>query len=307
MTFSILVAGATGDLGRRITRELLTHDTRVRILTRPGSRAAATGLHADDPRVDVVEGTYTDPAALSSALAGVDTVVSALSGTRSVIVDAQRVLLEASVRAGVPRFIPSDYSADYRQIALGSNRNFELRREFAADVDAAPIRSTSVLNGAFADMLTGEAPMISFARRRVLFWSSADQILDFTTKDDVARMVALVALDADAPRVLEIAGDRVTARDVAQTMTELTGTPFKPQWAGTTTSLSAMSKVARRFAKDPDETFPAWQGMQYFVSMFSGQAQLRHVDNDRYGKQPWTTVREVLASHLARRQLNAAA
>jgi hypothetical protein len=61
-----------------------------------------------------------------------------------------------------------------------------------------------------------------------------------------------------------------------------------------------MSKLGRRFARDADETFPAWQGMQYFVSMFSGQGQLRHVDNDRYGPQTWTTVRDVLAAHLAR-------
>jgi uncharacterized protein YbjT (DUF2867 family) len=216
-----------------------------------------------------------------------------------VIVDAQRILLAAAGATGVPRFIPSDYSSDYRQIAIGSNRNFELRREFAADLDAAPIQATSILNGAFADMLTGTAPMIAFGRRKVMFWSSADRILDFTTKDDVARVVALVALDADAPRVVEIAGDRVTARGVAQTMTELTGTPFKLQFAGTTGTLSLLAKAVRRFSKSADATFPAWQGMQYFVSMFSGQAQLRHVDYDRYGEHNWTSVRDVLAAHLA--------
>jgi hypothetical protein len=30
--------------------------------------------------------------------------------------------------------------------------------------------------------------------------------------------------------------------------------------------------------------------------MFSGDAQLRHVDNDRYGPERWTTVRDVLAT-----------
>jgi nucleoside-diphosphate-sugar epimerase len=133
----------------------------------------------------------------------------------------------------------------------------------------------------------------------VMFWSSADQVLDFTTKDDVARIVALVALDADAPRVVEVAGDRVTARGVAQTMSELTGTPFKLQFAGTAGTLSLLAKAVRRFSKSTDAAFPAWQGMQYFVSMFSGQAQLHHVDNDRYGVHTWTTVRDVLAAHLA--------
>jgi len=298
MTTTVLLAGATGDLGQRILRELLTHDVRVRVLTRPGSGSAAS-LAADD-RVDVVVAAYGDHAALTEAARGADVVVSAVSGTRSVIVDAQRALLAATVEAGVPRFVPSDWSADYRSIDVGSNRNFELRREFAADVDAAPVRATSVLNGMFTELLTGDAPLILFGRHKVLYWSSPDQVLDFTTKDDVARVAALVALDPDAPRVVEVAGSSMTAREIARTMTELTGTPFGLQWAGTTATLSAMSKVGRRLSKDDDEAFPAWQGMQYFVSMFSGQAQLRHVDDDRFGAHEWTTVRDVLAAHLAR-------
>lgn len=299
MTSTVLVAGATGDLGRRIVRELLLRDVQVRVLTRPGS-STAQQLFGDDERVDVVPADYADHAALTAAASGADVVVSAVSGTRSVIVDAQRALLRAVVAAGVPRFVPSDYSADYRRISPGSNRNFELRRELAADLDAAPVRATSVLNGMFTELLLEEAPMILFGRRRVLFWSSADQVLDFTTKDDAARVTALVALDDDAPRVVEVAGSQVTARDVAETLSELTGTPFRLQWAGTTRVLSAMSAVGRRLSRGPEETFPAWQGMQYFVSMFSGQAQLRHVDNYRFGPHDWTTVRDVLAAHLSK-------
>ena len=298
MTSTVLVAGATGDLGRRIVREFLGLDARVRVLTRPGS-SAADDLFGGDERVEVAAAAYSDHAALTAALAGADVVVSAVSGTRPVIVDAQRALLRAAVAAGVPRFVPSDYSADYRRISPGSNRNFELRRELAAEVDAAPVRATSVLNGMFAELLLDEAPMILFGRRRVLFWSSADQVLDFTTKDDVARATALTALDDDAPRVLEIAGSSISARDLAQTLSELTGTPFRLQWAGTTRTLSAMAAVGRRLSRGPEETFPAWQGMQYFVSMFSGEAQLRHVDNERFGPHDWTTVRDVLAAHLA--------
>ncbi len=298
MTSTVLVAGATGDLGRRIVRELLGLDAQVRVLTRPGS-SSADDLFGGDERVEVVAAAYSDHAALTAALAGADVVVSAVSGTRPVIVDAQRALLRAAVAAGVPRFVPSDYSADYRRISPGSNRNFELRRELAAEVDAAPVRATSVLNGMFAELLLDEAPMILFGRRRVLFWSSADQVLDFTTKDDVARATALTALDDDAPRVVEIAGSSISARDLVQTLSELTGTPFRLQWAGTTRTLSAMAAVGRRMSRGPEETFPAWQGMQYFVSMFSGEAQLRHVDNDRFGPHDWTTVRDVLAAHLA--------
>ncbi|GAA0301835.1 NmrA family NAD(P)-binding protein [Kineococcus aurantiacus] len=298
MTSTVLVAGATGDLGHRIARELLHHDVRLRVLTRPGG--TATGALDGDPRVEVVTAAYSDHAALTAAASGADVVVSAVSGTRPVVVDAQRALLAAAVAAGVGRFVPSDYSADYRRTAPGTNRNFELRREFAAALDAAPLRATSVLNGMFTELLTGQAPMVLFGRRRVLFWSSADQVLDFTTKDDVARVTARVALDPAAPRVVEVAGDRVTARDVARTLTELTGTPFRLQWAGTAGTLSLAGRVGRLLAKDREETFPAWQGMQYFADMFSGRAQLHHVDGDRYGPHRWTSVRDVLAQHLGR-------
>lgn len=304
MSSTILVAGATGDLGRRIVRELLSQDVRLRILTRPGT-GTAEELFGENDRIEIITAAYSDHTALVSALDGVDVVLSAVSGTRPVIIDAQRALLSAAVSAGTPRFIPSDYSADYRPIAPGSNRNFELRREFAADLDAAPIRTTSILNGMFTDLLTGEAPMILFDRRRVLFWSSADQLLDFTTKDDVARVTARAAVD-DAPRAVEIAGTQVSARDVARTMTELTGTPFKLQWAGTAGTLSTMSRIIKRVSGTSDETFPAWQGMQYFASMFSGQAKLRHINNERYGPHTWTGVRDVMQAHLNDQDASAA-
>lgn len=298
MTTTVLVAGATGDLGSRISRELLHHDVRLRVLTRPGSSTAAERF-GTDARVEIVTADYADHEALVAAASGADVVVSAVSGLRPVIIDAQRALLAAAVAAGVPRFLPSDYSADYRRLTPGTNRNLELRREFAADLDAAPIQATSVLGGMFTELLAGQAPLILRDRKRVLYWSSADQVLDVTTKDDTARTVALVALDADAPRVVEVAGDRITARQVAGLATELSGDTFRLQWAGTTGTLSAMAAVGRRLSRNPGETFPAWQGMQYFVSMFSGEAALRHVDNDRYGHQTWTTARDILAPWLS--------
>jgi hypothetical protein len=50
-------------------------------------------------------------------------------------------------------------------------------------------------------------------------------------------------------------------------MSELTGTPFKLQFAGT---LSLLAKAVRPLSKTLDSAVPAWRGMQYFVSMFSG-------------------------------------
>ena len=59
-------------------------------------------------------------------------MVSSLAGLRKVIIDAQKVLLDAAIAAGVPRFIPSDYSLDFTRFSDGENRNLDLRRESLA-------------------------------------------------------------------------------------------------------------------------------------------------------------------------------
>ena len=292
---TVVVAGAAGDLGSRITFELTGRGTDVRVLVRPGSSAAdrdrlaelgATPVTADPADVDAV----------ARASAGATVVVSALNGLREVILDRQSVLLDAAVRAGVPRFISSDFSADFTRTAPGRNRNFDLRREFMGRADRAAIVVTSILNGAFMDMLGAEMPIIQPRLRRVLFWGDADQPLDFTTKDDTAAYTAAAALDSSSPRILRIAGDTLSARQLAQTLSQVTGQRFRTLRAGSVRSLSIVIATAQLVAPQPRSVFPAWQGMQYLRDMSSGQAKLQQLDNDRYDGLSWTRVREQFAS-----------
>ena len=293
---TVLLAGATGDLGGRILRKLVALGATVRVLTRPEtSKERIAQLRAQG--AEVILAGYDDPDGLRRACTNVDCVVSAINGLGSAIFDAQSRLLEAAAAVGVPRFIPSDFSVDYRGIRPRSNRNLQLRRDFAQVLDATEIRATSILNGAFTEMLSGQAPMILFSRRRVLFWSDPDQVLDFTTKDDTAAYTAAAALDERAPRVLQIAGDQITARTLASTMTGLTGTQFRLLYAGSVGSLTTISRAVKALTPASDEPFPPWQGMQYFASMFSGDANLRYINNDRYGSRKWTTARDVLEQH----------
>ena len=292
----IILAGATGNLGGRICRALLKRGAGVRAIVRRGSARddveALRRLGAVIAEVD-----YSNAAELSAACAGGSCVVSAMAGLHDVIVDAQTLLLDAAVKAGVPRFIPSDFCIDFTTLAPGTNRNLELRREFRARLDEAPVAATSILNGAFTDMLTGQAPIILYKFKRVLYWGSADQIMDFTSIDDTAVFTASAALDASTPRFLRIAGDQVSARGLAATATDLTGAEFRLFRAGGLGRLEVVIKFARTLFPAPGELYPPWQGMQYLHNMFSGRAKLAPLDNDRYSQMRWTTARDVLAAH----------
>ena len=291
----IVLAGAGGDLGGRIARGLIARGATVRALVRPGlddaerSRIEALGVTpvAADP---------ADIDAMTALIAGAACVVSALNGLHDVMIGRQGVLLDAAVKAGVPRFISSDFAADFTKTEPGRNRNFDLRRAFMARADMAPIRVTSILNGAFLDMLGAEMPIVQPRIHRVLYWHDADQLLDFTTKDDVAAYTAAAAMDGTTPRILRIAGDSVSVRDIAATLSDVTGARYRPLWAGSLGALGLMIRLAKLVAPQPKAAFPPWQGMQYMRDQFSGRVRLDPLDNNRYPGLAWTSIRE----HLSR-------
>jgi nucleoside-diphosphate-sugar epimerase len=295
---TIILAGATGNLGGRIARALRARGASVRAIVRRGTGAEkVAGLRVHG--VAIAEADFGSDSELRYACEGGTCVVSALSGLRDVIVDAQSALLGAAIGAGVPRFIPSDFAIDFTKLPDGGNRNFDLRREFMRRIDRAPIAATSVLNGMFTELLAGQAPIVLYGPKRVLYWESADVPLDFTTMDDTAEFTAAAALDPTTPRFLRVSGDRLTARGLVEAASDATGERFRLLRAGGLGRLGLIIRVARTLFPQRGEVFPAWQGMQYVRDMFGGRAVLGPLDNDRYPGIRWTTARDVIAAHAA--------
>ncbi len=292
-THYVVVAGANGDLGARICSELLARNARVRALVRPGAKHNGLALLKKDA-LEIFEVDFANKEQLTAAVQGAHCVVSALSGLESVIIDAQTRLLEAVEASDVKRFIPSDFAVDFREVPDGTNRNLELRKRFKKRLDQSPVKLTSVLNGAFSDMLTTVMPLILFKLKRVVYFQNPDQKMDFTTIDTTAAYTAAVALDSDTPRYLYIAADQLSSRDFAELMTSITGTRYRLLNGGNLDMLRFYIRCAKFFAPQANELYPAWQGMQYFHSMFSGVVKLKQIDNDRYPGIYWRSAREIL-------------
>lgn len=293
----VAVAGATGNMGRLISKSLQARNVTVKALVREGTDPKRT-----EPLrvagISVAETDFNDSTVLAKELFGATAVISALSGLSDTILGSQKTLLDGAVAAKVPRFIPSDFGLDFTKTEPGSNRNMDLRRDFHKMLDESGISWTSILNGAFMDMLAGEIPLINDRFRRVIYWGSDEQLLDFTTCEDVAAYTAAVAADPNpTPRLLRIAGDVISAKDLARIASELTGKPYSTFWVGSTGCLAQMASFIRWLGAGGGEqaVFPAWQGMQYTVNMFSGAGKLEPLDNDRYPDPKWTKVGELLA------------
>ena len=294
MKQTILVAGGTGNLGGRIVRDLIKKGAEVRAIVRPETDAEKVEK-LKNLGAQIVEVEMKNAEALKQACEGISCIVSALSGLRETIVDAQTRLLDAAIATDVPRFIPSDFAADFTRLAEGNNRNFDLRKEFHKILDKSPIRSTSIMNGAFADILTYGTPIYDFRNYTVGYWGDdADWKMDFTTMDNTADYAAAAALDSDPPRVLRIADFQVSPQDLVKIGEEVKGKEFKLIPMGSLEDFAAQNKKDR--AANPEgetEVFPDWQGRQYLHSMFSVHNQT--LDNARYADVEWTSAIDVIS------------
>ena len=296
---TIVVAGATGNLGSRVVDSILKQRVAVTALIRTGTaRDKAETLRRSGARV--VEVDFHQLEQVAKACDGASCVVSALAGLRDVIVDTQRILLEGSARAGVPRFIPSDFSADYTRWPQPENRTLDLRREFDRILEGMAIRSTSILNGAFLDLLLGPFPAFNLEARTVTYWGDPNSRLEFTKLDDIAAFTALTSLDSSAPRRLRIVGERISARELATLAQEIYGERFELINGGTLSELSdRISRLKEAASPEHRELYPAWQLMMYMRTMFGNSAEVGPLDNRRYPNFHWTTARELLEARFS--------
>ena len=291
---TILVAGGTGNLGGRIIKALIKRGAEVREIVRNGSEPEKieklTALGAKVMTVDL-----SNAEDLKQACQDVFCVVSALSGLHDVIVDSQTKLLDAAISSGVPRFIPSDYSSDFTNLSAGENRNFDLRKEFHQYLDKSPIAATSILNGAFADILSYGTPLYDVKNYSVGYWGDkADWKIDFTTMDNTADYTAAAALDPSTPRILRIASFQISPNELVAVGKEVKKKEFKLVLIGSMEDFSTSNKKERAAHPEGEkELFPSWQGMQYLHSMFS--VQNTPLDNNRYPDVQWTSSMDVIS------------
>jgi len=293
MTKIIVVAGATGNLGGKITNALLARGAEVRAIV----RQETDERKIEDLKkkgVQVFQVDTSNKSEISKHCVGAHCMVSALAGLRETVIDAQKVFLDAAIEAQVPRFIPSDYSSDFTNLVEGKNRNLDFRREFHRYLDSTPIKATTIFNGPFMDLLTTDMPLILAKQKKILCWGSPDQIIEFTTTYNVADFTAEVALDDNTPRYMRIAGDRLTCNDFVKLLSEHTDQQYKLFRPGGIGLLNKVISLTRFFSPSKNELYPAWQGMQYMRDMMEGRIVFQKYDNDKYSSVKWTSVRDFL-------------
>jgi NADH dehydrogenase len=104
----VLVTGGTGFIGPHVVHALRAREVEVRALVRDRRRSARLAAWG----AELVEGDVTDPASLSAAAAGVDSVVHLVSIIKGAPADFERIMSQgtrnvvaAAQEAGIRRFV----------------------------------------------------------------------------------------------------------------------------------------------------------------------------------------------------------
>lgn len=294
---TVLVVGSTGMLGFKIVLALLDKGaTQVKAMVRSRNDSnEENSKKIDEMKAKgavIVEGDLMQPETLLSVCEGVDVVVSAV-GNNQVTVPGQKNLIDAAKQQGIKRFIPSDYSVDYRKLDYGDNDNLDMRKQVFEYLQLIGLEYTLILNGAFMDNVgTPYMPQFDLEHQTFQYWGDGETPLDFTTTDDTAKYVAEAVNDPDlANTALEVAGDVLTAKQLKAVYEEATGNPLKEKPLGSVEELKAWIAAKKPSAKSPVEYVP----QQYEYTMASGKGKLDHLQNDRYPQIKPTTLKQFLS------------
>ncbi len=275
MTDTILLVGATGRLGGRIVHHLLARTgARVRLLVRDHVRQGDRLEPLVKKGAEVIEGDLTDSASLQRATDGVDVIISAVQGGPEVIIDGQVALAMAGKARGVRRILPSDFALDLFKATPGEHALFDMRAEAARRIAAVGLDQVNILQGGFMDLFLPGHGAIDLDAGTVSFFGDGHRVVEVTSLEDTARMVARVALDPTVPSgKFAFAGDRLSFLDAAAIIAGATGRPVRPVSLGSEDDLRAAMKAA-----DPHRKVM----LAYLLYMTNGQTALTDLQNDRY-------------------------
>ncbi|RDW61129.1 aromatic alcohol reductase [Aspergillus mulundensis] len=232
---NVVVAGVTGNLGPPILKALVAAGTfNITIFSRPKQATAPAPALAPPSATNgtaspqTVEVDYTSIPSLTTTLSHLhaDCILSLLPHTAS---QTQTNLIHASVAAGVPRFIPSEFGADLDNPVNRAAPTYrgkvgvqELLKTLAAENQ---ITYTIVYNGAFLDWGLAHSFPVDVGRREAVLHGGGERVYSTTTQTSIGKAVVSILQreEESRNRVVRIAEANLTIKHLLGLAQEVIG------------------------------------------------------------------------------------
>ncbi len=223
-----LVAGASGQQGGHVARQLLAHGHRVRALARNPQNPKLDDLRSKG--VEAVAGSFDDPASVVRAANGIDGMF--LMGTPMGGADAEKrqgiAVVDAAKAAGVPWLVYSSVGDANRATGIP---HFESKFAVEEHLRSSGIPSAVSAPTAFMENFLAPYSLGSLRQGKLTSGTSPDRRVQLVALDDLGAFVAHVL---EHPRHfrgkrINVASDAVSETEAARILSEATGRKIEYQ------------------------------------------------------------------------------
>ncbi|XDG05004.1 hypothetical protein ABKA04_004619 [Annulohypoxylon sp. FPYF3050] len=295
----VAIAGAKGNLGETVLNQLLKAGFEVTVLTRKES------THTFPSNVTVKPVDYTSQDSLVNALQGQEAVVAVLG---SAALHFQIPLIEASVKAGVKRFILSEFGSNTFHPKTAALPGFASKIEIQNAAKKAAAESgltwTGVVNGPFLDWGVAVEFLAKPSAKEIEYADGGNQKYSVSNLETVGKAVVgvLKNLEATKNRPVYVQDAAITQKELGAYLKKAVGADG---WKETVSSTAEALKQGEEELKKPEPNgfivFLTSLKSAVFAEGFGGL--FTDLDNDLFGIKQLTDAEvEEVVIKSARKQ-----
>lgn len=294
---NVVLAGASGNIGKAILEGLLAAGHKVTVLTRPESSTAAL---LSSNLITVHRGDYHDEAFLANALHEQDVLITALAFTGY---DAQRTLFTAAARAGVPWIVPCEFGSDPHAPLNEHIDLMRVKRPYRALVEELGVSAwIGVVTNPWFDLmlaLGGAGFGVDMKARTASLFDEGTAKVSLTTRRRVGKsLAAVLALPEEELAALRngwvyFSSFRVSQRELWESAVRATGTK-EGDWRVEYQSSDEMIRQSKATMGGEDPKTLGLLMALTFAEGMGGDYQEKVVDYERLGLEPEESLDEAV-------------
>jgi hypothetical protein len=198
MPFNVAIAGISSRLAREVASELLKQPcVRIRGSSRDVEKLPPflTGCAS----VTLIQSRPNDREILRSLVKGCDVVICCYYADNETMVEAQKLLIDLCEQEKVPRYIASDYTADYTKLDWGDIVIKDPMKHVNAYLLSQPhVKGVHILVGLLMETFWAYFNVWDPKENKVRYWGTGNEEWELTTYHTTAQYVAAVVLDSGA-------------------------------------------------------------------------------------------------------------
>ncbi|KAI6765436.1 hypothetical protein HG530_006506 [Fusarium avenaceum] len=289
------VAGLTAKFAQCLIKALQEYpDVTIRGFCRSPKKLPQAAL--DRYNIDIVQGEYDDENAAQAFARGCDILICCYYGDDDVMTRGQKVLIDACVKEGVPRYVPSDFSVDYTKIPDGELFPKESTKIIKKYLVEKKVMGVHVLVGAL--METFWSPFFHIfdsSNATISYWGTGNEKWELTTYETAAAYTAALIVDKNASGVFRFRGDCKSVVEIKESYERFYQSSLHLKHLGSLDEL--YSTVKSQFEKHPNDAM-TWAPECFAYWCMNGIAILGdNLDSQEYPNVVTTDLDGFFRSH----------